>query len=838
MEAEVDQALGHVVHGHAAAVLERAQVEDALVGHQAAGAAVEHRIVLFQPAGDVVGAEDGDLGGAGQTGAAHHLQVHPGDRQDAGAAIGRRADRAFLAFQPSMAGQEGRQVRLDADGADARTAAAVGDAEGLVQVEVGDVTAELTRGAETDHGVHVGAVDIDLAAVVMDHLADLADGLFEHPVGGRVGDHQRGQALAVLLGLGAQVVEIDVAALVAGHHHHAHVDHAGGGGVGAVGRGRDQADVALTLAAARVIGTDGQEAGVLALGAGVGLQGDGVIAGGGAEHGLQLGGELGIALGLVGRGEGMDTAEFRPGDRDHLAGGVELHGAGAQRDHGAIQRQVLVRQLAQVAHQLGLGSVAGEHRMGQEGRLTLQCCGHFHALGIAQLGDLGRGLAVGQDLQQRLDVGQGAGLVEGHAQGLGADFAQVVATGKGGLVQRGGACAEHQGQGVEGGVLGLVAQALQAGGQQAGQTLHPRGDAGQAFGTVVDRVHAGDVGQEHLGGADIAGGLLAADVLLAGLQCQAIGRVAVAVDGHADDAPGHVALVLVLGGEVGRVRAAETERYAKALGGADGHVRAQFAGRGEQGQGQQVGGHGHQGTGGLEGLDALAVVTDLAGGHRILEQRAEEAAVVLDLGFHAHHHLDAQGLGAGAQHIQGLRMAVHGGEEGAGLVFRQALAEGHGLGGGGALVQQRGIGHRHAGEVADQRLEVEQGFQATLGDLRLVGGIGGVPGRIFQQVAQDRRRGMGVVVALADQALEQAILAGDGAQLGQGIGFGQPGGQVQHTGALDALGDHLGGHGVQGFIAEQIQHGDLVELARTYVARDEFVGGAEGVVQRHGGLTP
>jgi hypothetical protein len=94
----------------------------------------------------------------------------------------------------------------------------------------------------------------------------------------------------------------------------------------------------------------------------------------------------------------------------------------------------------------------------------------------------------------------------------------------------------------------------------------------------------------------------------------------------------------------------------------------------------------------------------------------------------------------------------------AALVLAQALAEGHGFGGGGGFVEQRGVGDRQAGEVADQGLEVQQRFETALGNFRLVRGVGGVPGRVFQQVAQDRRRRVGVVVALADVGLEQLVL--------------------------------------------------------------------------------
>ena len=237
---------------------------------------------------------------------------------------------------------------------------------------MGNVATELARGAQADHGVHVGAVDVHLAATVVDDGTDLADRFLEHAVGGRIGDHQRGQAFLVLAGLVAQVLDVDVAARVAGHHHHAHADHAGGSRVGTVGGGRDQTDVALAVAAALVVGTDRQQAGVLTLGAGVGLQRHGVVAGGGTEHRLQFVGELAVAFALLGRGERVQVAEFGPGHRDHLAGGIQLHGAGAQRDHRAVQRQVLVRQLAQVAHQLGFRVMAVEDRVAEDRRLAQQ----------------------------------------------------------------------------------------------------------------------------------------------------------------------------------------------------------------------------------------------------------------------------------------------------------------------------------------------------------------------------------------------------------------------------------------------------------------------------------
>ena len=81
----------------------------------------------------------------------------------------------------------------------------------------------------------------------------------------------------------------------------------------------------------------------------------------------------------------------------------------------------------------------------------------------------------------------------------------------------------------------------------------------------------------------------------------------------------------------------------------------------------------------------------------------------------------------------------------------EAPAHGHGLGRGGALVEQRGVGQLHAGEVADHGLEVEQRLEPALGDLGLVGRVGRVPGRVLEHVAQDHRRRDGVGVAQPDE---------------------------------------------------------------------------------------
>ena len=71
----------------------------------------------------------------------------------------------------------------DRDWSHARAAAAVGDAEGFVEVEVADVGTDFARAGEADLGVHVGAVHVNLAAVLVDDVADFLDRFFKDILG-------------------------------------------------------------------------------------------------------------------------------------------------------------------------------------------------------------------------------------------------------------------------------------------------------------------------------------------------------------------------------------------------------------------------------------------------------------------------------------------------------------------------------------------------------------------------------------------------------------------------------------------------------------------------------
>ena len=228
-----------------------------------------------------------------------------------------------------------------------------------------DVRADRRGAGQADLGVHVGAVHVDLAAMLVNHRADVPDVLFEHAVRRGVGHHQRRQLVAMLPRLGAQVLEVDVALAVARRHHHPQPRHRRARRVGAVRRRRNQDDVALALAGGLLVGADGHQAGELALSAGVGLQRHGREPGDPAERLFQLAEHLRVSLGLLARHEGMDARELRPGNRQHLGGGVQLHRARAERDHRRVEADVLPLEPADVAHHLGFRMMRVEDRMGQ-----------------------------------------------------------------------------------------------------------------------------------------------------------------------------------------------------------------------------------------------------------------------------------------------------------------------------------------------------------------------------------------------------------------------------------------------------------------------------------------
>ena len=81
-----------------------------------------------------------------------------------------------------MARKVWREMRGDANWPQPRPATSVRYREGLVQVQMADVSANGCRTGQPDLRVHVRSVHVHLAAVAVDDVADGADAVFEYTV--------------------------------------------------------------------------------------------------------------------------------------------------------------------------------------------------------------------------------------------------------------------------------------------------------------------------------------------------------------------------------------------------------------------------------------------------------------------------------------------------------------------------------------------------------------------------------------------------------------------------------------------------------------------------------
>ena len=209
-------------------------------------------------------------------------------------------------------------------------------------------------------------------------------------------------------------------------------------------------------------------------------------------------------------------------------------------------------------------------------------------------------------------------------------------------------------------------------------------------------------------------------------------RLAAAVDRDADDPAGHGALVGVAGGEERGVRPAIAHRHAEALGRAEGDVGAQLAGRGRAAPAPGDRWRRWRGRPApWSGVDDGARVADRARRAGIGQQRAEHGSgrrgrVTGSPTTSSKPRCAGAGLRARPGSAGGCRRRRR---RSIGCDLDHAVRHGHGLGGGGGLVEQRGVGELHAGEVDHHLLEVEHGLEPALADLGLVGRVGRVPAR-------------------------------------------------------------------------------------------------------------
>ena len=226
-------------------------------------------------------------------------------------------------------------------------------------------------------------------------------------------------------------------------------------------------------------------------------------------------------------------------------------------------------------------------------------------------------------VRDRADVGELGRLVDREAHGVLIDLPEQhpEVVGRGHDV--GGTAGNGNGERVEvvGGDLG--AESGQDARKGPGARRDLLGDAPQPVRAVVDRVHRCHDGEQYLRGADVRGGLVAADVLLAHLQREAVGRVSRGILRDADEAAGELAFKSGAHGHVAGVRSTEAHRNAEALTGADGDIGPEVARRLDQREGEQVGRDDRDASLCLGCGDRGAGVPDAAGCAGVLHEDAE-----------------------------------------------------------------------------------------------------------------------------------------------------------------------------------------------------------------------
>ena len=259
----------------------------------------------------------------------------------------------------------GREVRLHADWAGARAAAAVGRRERLVEVEVDDVEAHVAEAGAAEEGVLVGAVAVEEGAGFVDHLRDLSDVGVEEAEGGGEGQHHRSYALVEV---GREEIEVGIAVGVRGDGDDLEAGHGGGRGVGAVGGVGDEHLAAAHVAALQMVVLDHQNAGKLTLGAGGRSEADGVHAGDLGERFLQFVEDGQRALYCLDGLLRMDVCEAWEAGHVFVYLRVVLHRAGAERVEAGVDAVVQPAQAKEVAddfvlRHFGEGEVAAEETL-------------------------------------------------------------------------------------------------------------------------------------------------------------------------------------------------------------------------------------------------------------------------------------------------------------------------------------------------------------------------------------------------------------------------------------------------------------------------------------------
>ena len=354
------------------------------------------------------------------------------------------------------------------------------------------------------------------------------------------------------------------------------------------------------------------------------------------------------------------------------------------------------------------------------------------------------------------------------------------------------------------GVVDAVAGVFEGLGEIGGVSVDALGDGAESLGAMINGIHRGHDGKENLGGADVTGRLVAADVLLAGLEREAQGGIASGVFRNSDKAAGEAALVFIAGREESGVGSAVAGRDAKALARTDHDIGPTFARRLQEGERQKVGGNDGEGADRVGTGDEFFQVANRAVGGWVLKEGCKDWFGGEVFG-RAGENLDPKRFGAGLKNSEGLWMDMVGDENR--IAALDVVTKRHRLGGSGGLVEQGGVGNLHPGEVANHRLEIQKRLETALRDLGLIGRVGGIPAGIFENVSSDHGGRVRAVDADAKVVRGDFVLRHDRTEVSKGLFLGARGGELQVVFKPDRSGNGFVDQGVDGRHANSGAHG-------------------------------
>ena len=497
----------------------------------------------------------------------------------------------------------------------------------------------------------------------------------------------------------------------------------------------------------------------------------------------------------------MNVCELRPGDRLHLSRCIQLHGARTQRNHGAVKRQVLISEVTQVAHHLGLRTVLVENRVLHVVIGTQQLSGQIVlCICLTQ----GAAQSLNQALEQLLTVR----LTHGNTNTVLVEAADVHASFQSLRNQLVGTASSLHHDGIEESIVSdTVARSLQRGSNTSGVSVQAVRDSAQTLRTVVHRVSASNNRQQSLSSTNIRGSLLTADMLLTSLQSQTVRGLTSRVLRNTHQTARHSALHTLVNSHVRSVRTAEEEGQTETLSVTHSDISAQLTRGLQQGQSQQVSSNGDQSVTLLSGLNQRLNIANLAFIARVRQDNAVQIALRQALGEVSNHKRNAEHLCAATSHRNNLRQATRVNSEEA--VLHLAVCTVHHdscFSYSRSLIQQGGVCNLQAGQLHHSVLEVQQSLQTALRNLSLVRGVRSVETGVFQNVTAQNRGSYCIVVSGTNHLGENLILRSIAGNLCLSLMLRQRSRQLQFAVKANLGGDNSVHQRIQGRVSQGFEH--------------------------------